>query len=431
MKRLVYWLLLFSTSAVAQQWNITEMAPMPKRISNNAVCEGTVSDVPFVFSFGGIDSTKIYSGITLNSFRYNTATDVWEQIPDLPDASGKIASAASNIKNRIYIIGGYHVLSNGSEISSNKVHIYDPETNAFLPDAMNIPVPIDDQVQGVWRDSLIYVITGWSNSTNVPNVQIFNPQSNAWSAGTPVPNTSIYKVFGGAGLIIGDTIFYYGGASTGINFPAQNRLRMGIIDPLNPTSITWSAPSIYQNCYRCAATSDNGNNIYFLGGSAVSYNYNGVAYNGTGGVSPNTSYAYLKASDPTNWNSLNGTLPMDLRGIANTSPAVKYIVGGMETNQLVSNKTLKLQLSGIVGLNEINRKGVNVSIYPNPTTGQFTLELKNDNAEVTIFDAFGQQIINAQVAQEVRRFQLEKNGIYYIYIKTALSSTVRKIVVTR
>ena len=43
-----------------------------------------------------------------------------------------------------------------------------------MPDGADIPKAIDDQVQAVWQDSLIYVITGWSNTTNVVDVQASN-----------------------------------------------------------------------------------------------------------------------------------------------------------------------------------------------------------------------------------------------------------------
>ena len=103
--------------------------------------------------------------------------------------------------------------------------------NRFLADGAPIPVPIDDHVQAVWRDSLIYVVTGWSDTRNVPNVQIYNPTEDKWIEGTSVPTGVQFESFGTSGTILGDTIFYYGGASFGFRFPVQNTLRKGVIDP--------------------------------------------------------------------------------------------------------------------------------------------------------------------------------------------------------
>ena len=64
---------------------------MPERVSNNAVTVATVNGVPYVYSFSGIDSTKSCDGDHLRSFRYNTESNEWERIADLPDGlRGKI-----------------------------------------------------------------------------------------------------------------------------------------------------------------------------------------------------------------------------------------------------------------------------------------------------------------------------------------------------
>ena len=104
--------LLFSLALIPiskGQFVVSEVGNLPDRVSNNAVCEGFIDGLPYVFSFGGIDSTKIYSGIHLKSYRFNVATAESERIADLPDNLGKIAAAASRIGNIIYIAGGYNV----------------------------------------------------------------------------------------------------------------------------------------------------------------------------------------------------------------------------------------------------------------------------------------------------------------------------------
>ena len=262
-------LFLFSFSSLKAQsifWE--DLAPMPERVTNNAVTEAFVDGIPYVYSFSGIDSTKACGNPHLRSFRYNTVTDEWETIAPLPDPQGgKIAAGASTVGNKIYIIGGYHVAPNCGEISSEKTHIYDPETNTYLPDGAPIPVAIDDQVQGVWRDSLIYVITGWSNTTNVVNVQIYNPSTDTWSVGTPIPNEVEWRVFGASGSIIGDTIYFAGGASRICNsnscFAPTATLRRGIINPDNPTEITWEGwENPAAQGYRMAASTWQDNPIW-------------------------------------------------------------------------------------------------------------------------------------------------------------------------
>ncbi|RMG80352.1 MAG: hypothetical protein D6707_06565, partial [Bacteroidetes bacterium] len=235
--------LLFHLNVRCQHWEISELAPLPEPVSNNAVASATVNGNTYVYSFCGIDSSKTHSGIHLKSFRFDVNQNLWESLPDVPDTLGKIAASASRIKDTIYIIGGYHVMPNGYEYTSNKVHRFNVVTNQFMSDGAPVTVPVDDHVQAAWRDSLIFVITGWSGSGfsggNVANVQIYNPSLNSWMQATPVPNNNIYKSFGASGVIIGDTIYYYGGAN-GSSFGPQNQLRKGVINPSDPTQISWS-----------------------------------------------------------------------------------------------------------------------------------------------------------------------------------------------
>lgn len=385
-------LFLLSTLLFSQGFIITEKAPMPMAVSNNAVVEGWANDTAYVYSFAGIDSTKQYSGIHLKSFRYNTISDKWETLPDLPDTLGKIAAAASWVDSVIYIIGGYHVFANGNEVSSNKVHRFDTKTNTFLSDGAPVPVPIDDHVQAVWNDSLIYVITGWSNNGNVPDVQIYNPSTDSWLQGTPVPNSNTYKSFGASGTIVGNTIIYFGGANYSFNFPAQANLRIGQIDPQNPANITWSQ-SIPNNAfkgYRSACTfSPDG--AHWLGGSTVTYNYNGIAYNGSGGVNPvnrNLISFGLSSNLDTAYIGGSSGLPMDLRGIASFDPYTKYIVGGMEANQKVSNKTLILNYVLMPGFNEEVQNN-KLHIFPNPVINEVAIKFNTKKATYSITDLIG------------------------------------------
>lgn len=432
--KLLFLLFFFQqTCLFAQQWIVTEKSIMPMRITNNAVSEGMVNGKGYVFSFGGLDSTKIYSGITLKAFRYNTQTDIWDSIPPLPDTLGKIASAASTVKNKIYIIGGYHVLANSNEISSNKVHIYNPETNSYLPDGTDLPVSIDDQVQCVWRDSLIYVITGWSNTTNVSNVQIYDPYTNSWSSGTSIPNSNIYKAFGASGTIAGDTIYYYGGASTGFDFPAQNSLRKGIINPTNPTVITWSSPVSFTGHpgYRMAATSDSSGNVFFIGGSSVTYNYDGIAYNGSGGVNPNNQNLFYNTFSGQWGIDSTQQYPMDLRGIANVSSTVKYIAGGMIAGQQVINKTLMLTFQNISTINEILMSAKNFHAYPNPANTHFSVllnEMYKLPATIEIRNIMGEIIFLEKIKSKDFKINCRSfhNGIYFIRLIQGKNITVQK-----
>jgi hypothetical protein len=331
-------------------WNWTQKADMPFANANNAVSQGEMAGNSYIFSFGGIDSTKIYSGVNKRAFRYDVTNDVWDEIDTLPAILPLVASSANTVKNKIYIMGGYHVYSNGNETSSDEVIIYNPETNTYSPNGAPIPTSIDDQAQMVWRDSLIYVVSGWSNSGNVSDVQIYDPELDQWQVGTDVPTNNQYRAFGSSGYIIGDTIFYHGGASTGFNFPATKYLRKGVINSSDPTQITWSLEEDAPTANYRSACVAHGNNVFWIGGSSISYNYNGVAYNGSGGVEPSYTIARYDAQYQ-DWHEGTGA-PfglMDLRGIGQVSSTSWIICGGMEDGQQVSKRTFLLAYDPLVG----------------------------------------------------------------------------------
>ncbi len=402
MNNINFWLLfsflLVGKMAYGQVY--MELPSMPESVSNNAVTHGKIKGVPHLYSFSGIDSTKAFSGIHKKGFRYNTQTQIWDRINDLPSGNGRIAAGASTVKNKIYIIGGYEVMPNGSEISFDKVHIYDPETNEYLADGAPIPVPIDDHVQAVYNDSLIFVVTGWTTSGHVDNVQIYDPANDVWTVGTPVPSALDYEAFGASGSIIGDTLYYAGGARAGSSFPATTFIRKGYIDRNDPTNIEWSGSSGVPatKCYRSAAFS-NGREMYWIGGSDVTYNFDGIAYNGSGGVNPRLQATYFAPTEQNVPVFSNDDFPpvMDLRGIglfegnAAFTARTGIIAGGMLENQEVTNKVYEIRFPILI--NNHNLELINLSITPNPA-GQFFIVDKDGKFSINLIDAYGRVVLS-------------------------------------
>lgn len=416
-------LALLLSAAGQSDWVWTELPSMPFESSNNAVAVAEVNGVKHVYSFAGLDSTKHLSGIHLKAARYNTQSAIWQQIADVPDTLGKVAAAASTVGNVIYVIGGYHVFDGTPfELSSNKVHRYDAQNDLWLSDGADIPVAIDDQVQVVWRDSLIFVVTGWSDNTNVDEVQIYDPANDVWRLGTPVPNNSQYKVFGASGCIIGDTIFYYGGASAGFNFPAQKRLRKGVIDPNDPTNITWSVVGLspFDNGYRTASVCVGGH-AFWIGGSATSYNYDGIAYNGSGGVEPlERILQYTPASGQ--WQEGLGAPygVMDLRQAAQLAPNEFVIAGSMMAGQLVTDRVFHLEYTGTTGQNELGLHP-GPKPFPNPSQGKLQLDLGGLGLPtyVAIHSSDGRLMHTSTIYQEWGVLNLEgwPEGAYFLQLE--------------
>ena len=410
------------------------MAPLPEPVSNNAIALAKVNGKEFIYSFGGIDSTKTPEGIHLRSYRYSIEDDNWERIDDLPDAlGGKIAAAASTVNNMIYIMGGYHVENDFSETTSRKVHIYNPETNSFLTDGSDMLVRVDDHVQAVWNDSLIYTVTGWSQSSNTRSVQFYDPSNDQWTRATPVPASDDFRVFGGAGDISGNTIYYLGGAANwnGSTFPITSNYRQGIINENNPAEISWSTEaSIFANFYRAgSAKIKNGEAIVWLGGSNNTYNFDGIAYDGSGGVSATSSWISWE-NDNRNLSIIENDLPptMDLRGLATSKDDYVYVIGGMSENQRVTNRVYRIKTEGIWTTTE-NIKLSDMVIYPNPSQGELNIHFQGDYV-LKIISSDGEVKLRKKCnGLEYMNLPSELKGIYFLVIVSGHNKIVRKIVI--
>jgi hypothetical protein len=222
-------------------------------------------------------------------------------------------------------------------------------------------------VQFAYKDSLIYVISGWHDVTNIADVQIYDPTNDLWIAGTPVPNNNLYKAFGASGTVFGDTIFYFGGAASSGGFPGQSFMRRGIIDPFNPADIQWSYSLPDQNIVRYHSASFNFAGMpYWAGGSEVTYNYDGIAYVGGDTVEPTVEMLrYVSSADQFETEPL--TLPMDLRGIATEREGSYFLAGGMNGNQQVTDAVIRL-FKPVLAINQPRNDSL-FDVFPNPTKG--------------------------------------------------------------
>jgi hypothetical protein len=253
-------------------------------------------------------------------------------------------------------------------------------------------------------------------------VQIYNPGTNAWSVGSPVPNNQIYKSFGASGVVLSDTIYYFGGAKSSFGFNIQNTVRKGVINPNDPTQIVWSFEAITPSTvgYRMAVTAV-GQTLHWLGGSTTTYNFDGIAYNGTGGVSPSNRDLYTN-SDLANWQErFVQELPMDLRGIATVNDSVKFIGGGMINNQEVTDKVYKLTWDlTFLGQNEL-MNDFRVHFYPMPFNDYLTIESDhlNQPVELEIYNMAGQLVFSKHVhtSEIIIETSIFESGVYIARVR--------------
>jgi N-acetylneuraminic acid mutarotase len=311
-------------------------------VTNNAVAVLRQGKHTMIYSFFGLDSTKKWSGVHNKVIRYNLQSGESSVVLRMPDL-GRLAAGASVISNKAYVVGGYAVFENGKEKSSNQLFIFNPRDESVQLGA-SLPVPIDDHVQATWRNQLLYVLGGWSDSVNVTTVQLYNPVADRWQMATPLPDELGAKVFGGCGTIVGDTIYFLGGATFSKFYPPSRNFYKGVINPRSPDKVKWISAGEYPGNfrYRSAAFSRD-HFIYFIGGSNETYNYNGISYAEKKLVEPNRTI--LIYDQLTGRFSLKD-LPtrMDLRSVAVVEPNRILLAGGMGEGQKVESTVVEINI---------------------------------------------------------------------------------------
>ncbi len=326
--------------------------PLPVPLSNNAVASVKSRGSLLLYSMMGIGAKKTWDATSNSAYLLEPESDTgkWIEVRSVPGTAGRLAATAVGAREHVFLFGGYVVDAQGGERTLSDVNVYEPLTDRWFR-AEDLPVAVDDAVAGVSRDRYIYVVSGWSKTDAVRDVQLYDAEKNKWSQATPIPGT---PVFGHAGAVVGDTIVYIDGAYKNPaggqpKYVASDECWMGKIDHHDRSKIQWTKLPVHPGParYRIAAGgSEKDQKIYFSGGTDNPYNYNGNGYNGVPAEPSPVTFAFNLRSGK--WETINEHTPqptMDHRGLL-VIPEGLVIAGGMEKGQQVTGRTVVLPKTG-------------------------------------------------------------------------------------
>ena len=326
------------------------IAHLPDPASNNAVAIATLDGDVYLFSFSGLGMGKTRADIHARAYAVNVTEQWARDLPSLPGGKYRLASVAATAGNTIYLFGGYTVAGDGDEVSTPEVFAYNPTQRTYT-EMSPMPTPVDDSVALVYQDRYIYLVSGWHDSGNVADVQVFDTAEDRWFAATPYPGPPVFGHAGGivAGqILIADGVRVLDGVEGAARFAASDAVYLGTIDENDPAEIDWQAiqPHPGNPLYRMAATGfPPGNLVVFAGGSANPYNYNGIGYDGVPSR-PSASVFGYDLREGT-WRLYGEKLyaTMDHRGLLEVNGRF-YTLGGMVQDQEISDVVSWFELTG-------------------------------------------------------------------------------------
>jgi hypothetical protein len=80
-------------------------------------------------------------------------------------------------------------------------------------------------------------------------------------------------------------------------------------------------------------------------------------------------------------------------------------------------------------IHETFERNNTIKLYPNPTNRDFSILLPIGNKEILVTDVLGNIILQTSTKENKVNLQIEKNGIYFINVKTRSGSSTHKLFV--
>jgi N-acetylneuraminic acid mutarotase len=199
-------------------WRSVAPLPSPRHHVNAAVVEGKI------YVLGGL-VTNSFNAIA-DTLVYDPALDAWTDLTGMPAGTERGGATAGAIGARIYVAGGYR---GGSVVDFSA---YDTLTDSWetLPD---LPTPRDHLVGGA-IDGLFYAVGG--RAGGIAGVQdpvdIFDPILGTWTTGAPMLTARA----GCAAAALGSELFVLGGEG---NVDAVSGV-FSEVEAYDPLTDSWS-----------------------------------------------------------------------------------------------------------------------------------------------------------------------------------------------
>ncbi|MCX7995987.1 MAG: T9SS type A sorting domain-containing protein [candidate division WOR-3 bacterium] len=408
-----------STTTVTLVGNWVRCADLPNAELSNATGYDPVNDD--IYSFGGTpDGGYTYHNYT---FRYDPTSNSWQIMANMPYAGDWID--ASYVRGKFYIFGLY----DGTVRNYNM--IYDVANDSWTT-AASLPQPRIAGGQVVYKDSLIYMLGGFSGSAPTNNVQIYNTYTNTWTTGTSLPANFMM----GGVAITRDTIWVIGGYN---GSAAYSNLYYGVINPTNCENITW-----YTGAALPIPNMNNGATQIYRGGRRYLYMVGGFE-----NLTTPSARAWEYNIDNNTWTALPDypfTIVRNDFLIARQGYNEIYVCGGDDGGDWTATAQVWKLPWLTPGVSERPNGSENRSRFgfashlPNPTKSPVIIYTITKDTDITlkVFDATGRLITTLVKGKETAgtkqvTWNTDKleNGIYFLRLEAEGKVTTHKLILVK
>src|ERR1700743_2249787 len=102
--RLPLLVLLLLFAPADSRW--TDLPPLPRAVTGNAVASTIHKDRVLIYSFMGVGKEKNASAVTTNAMVYDSYHDEWRLLPSVPGKRGRLGASAATVDGQGFVLGG-------------------------------------------------------------------------------------------------------------------------------------------------------------------------------------------------------------------------------------------------------------------------------------------------------------------------------------
>ncbi len=171
---------------------------------------------------------------------------------------------------------------------------------------------------------------------------------------------------------------------------------------------------------------DNANEIFILYSIVIS-NVSGQREVVGGSVYPLT----IPASSKATYNSFESPITYIDGGNTPTELIFFALTTSLDTNATTFGKLLldDLSITTEAGLNEVsNNKTNSFVIYPNPSRGEFRLNVKSQ-VEVSVYNQLGQVVVPSMIYTPNKTIKIGEKGVYFVRVKDNNGYKTQKLII--